>query len=47
MCAPVSISMAPALTLGGILPMVFVSVITGIAGVALIVKSLFAKPGGV
>jgi len=47
MCAPVSISMAPTLTLSGILPMVLVSVLTGIAGIALVVKSFFTKPRGV
>ncbi|WP_457549348.1 hypothetical protein [Archaeoglobus sp.] len=46
MCASVSISMAPALSLGGILPSIVLSVLTGIAGIVLVVKGL-AKPGGV
>ncbi len=45
MCAPVSISMAPTLALP--IPAIVASVITGIAGVALLVKGVFAKPRGV
>ncbi len=43
MCAPVSVSMAPTLSLAGILPALVLALITGISGVALVLKGAFAR----
>lgn len=43
MCAPVSVSMMPAMPLGGVLIPVIFAVASGIVGVALVVKGLALK----
>jgi hypothetical protein len=45
MCAPVSVSMAPALTLAGIIPAIVISVLSGLAGIVLTIKGLVARGG--
>ncbi len=45
MCAPVSVSMSPALSLAGIVPAIVLSVLTGIAGIVLVVKGFVARGG--
>jgi|GEM_PF-1849756 len=44
MCAPVSVSMTPTLSLISILPAIVLAVVSGVAGVALIAKGLVSKP---
>ncbi len=44
MCAPVSVSMTPVLSLVSIVPAMLLAVISGLAGIAMVVKGL--KPVG-
>ncbi len=44
MCAPVSVSMTPVLSMVSVLPAVILAIVSGAAGVGLIIKGLVSKP---
>ncbi|MHA1581042.1 MAG: hypothetical protein ACTSYM_10295 [Candidatus Baldrarchaeia archaeon] len=43
MCAPVSVSMTPVLSIVSALPAIILAIVSGAAGVALIVKGLVSR----